>query len=133
MGESVYQLSLQSRRYIGEGIDHLYVTDIRFCAANAFFVIKDTELGFTEGVETLQRIHDLIPAGLARELAYTCLAMQAIESESYGLIDRLCFDKSTALCAASKFALKNSANSPVAVYSIKKYLITISNKFSLAA
>ncbi len=98
------------------------MTDIRFCAANAFFVIKDTELGFTEGEGTLQRIHDLIPAGLARELAYTCLPMQAIESESYALINRLFLYKSTSLCAASKFALKNSANLPVTVHSTKKIL-----------
>ena len=51
---------------IGGGVDMVCATDMRFCTSNAFFNVKETELGKTADVGTLQRIESVMPAGLAR-------------------------------------------------------------------
>jgi enoyl-CoA hydratase len=40
--------------YIGGDMDLICATDMRFCSADAFFMIKETELGITADVGTLQ-------------------------------------------------------------------------------
>ena len=41
---------------IGGDMDLICATDMRFCSADAFFMIKETELGITADVRTLQRL-----------------------------------------------------------------------------
>ncbi|MFB1002073.1 MAG: enoyl-CoA hydratase-related protein, partial [Pseudomonadales bacterium] len=65
---------------IGGGIDMIAATDCRYCTADSFFVVKETQLGILADLGTLQRLPKLIPEGLARELVYTSRKMLADEA-----------------------------------------------------
>ena len=54
---------------IGGGVDMVAASDSRYCTGDAFFQIAETNLGMTADLGTLQRLPQLIPQGLARELA----------------------------------------------------------------
>jgi Delta3,5-Delta2,4-dienoyl-CoA isomerase len=57
---------------IGGGIDMISAADIRFCTKDAFFSIKEVDIGLAADVGTLQRIQLVTGnASLVRELAYT--------------------------------------------------------------
>lgn len=56
---------------IGGAVDLLCACDMRYCTEDAFFTIKETQIGMTADLGTLQRLPKLIPVGLAKELAYT--------------------------------------------------------------
>jgi pimeloyl-ACP methyl ester carboxylesterase len=56
---------------IGGGIDLITACDMRYCSANAWFSVREIDVGMTADVGTLQRLPILIGEGMARELAYT--------------------------------------------------------------
>jgi enoyl-CoA hydratase len=56
---------------IGGGIDLITACDMRYCSANAYFTVKEIDVGMTADVGTLQRLPHLVGDGMARELAYT--------------------------------------------------------------
>lgn len=57
---------------IGGGIDLLSAADIRFCTNDAWFTIKEVDIGLAADVGTLQRIQHVVGnASLVRELAFT--------------------------------------------------------------
>jgi enoyl-CoA hydratase len=57
--------------------------DMRYRTRDAFFVIKEIDLGMTADVGTLQRLLHWI-AGLVRELAYTGRNLPADERSAAG-------------------------------------------------
>ena len=74
---------------IGGGVDMVCATDVRFCTSNAYFNIKETALGITADVGTLQRIQHVMPSGLARELAYSSRNLGAEEALACGFINKV--------------------------------------------
>ena len=56
---------------VGGAVDMTSACDIRYCAADAFFVIQEINIGMTADVGTFPRLCKLIPEGWVRELAYT--------------------------------------------------------------
>jgi enoyl-CoA hydratase len=56
---------------IGGGIDLITCADMRYASADAFFTIKEIDIGMVADVGTLQRLPKLVGQGIARELAYT--------------------------------------------------------------
>ncbi|MFT7411836.1 MAG: enoyl-CoA hydratase [Paraglaciecola sp.] len=64
----------------GGAIDMICASDSRYCTQDAYFTIKETELGMTADVGTLQRLPHLIPQGLIRELAFTGRKMLSREA-----------------------------------------------------
>ena len=74
---------------IGGGVDMICAADSRYCTEDAYFCIKETQLGMTADVGTLQRLPHLISQGLARELAYTGRKLGAQEALACGLVNRV--------------------------------------------
>ena len=56
---------------IGGALDLSCCADSRYCTEDAYFTIKETEIGMTADMGTLQRLPKLMPEGVVRELAYT--------------------------------------------------------------
>ena len=56
---------------VGGAIDVVSACDMRYCSADAYFSVKEVDVGLTADVGTLQRLPKLIGEGMARELAYT--------------------------------------------------------------
>ena len=74
---------------IGGALDLVAACDSRYCTEDAFFTIKETELGITADLGTLQRLPKWISPGLVRELAYTSRNLSADEANTYGLVNRV--------------------------------------------
>lgn len=107
---------------IGGGVDMICATDMRFCTEDAFFNIKETSLGITADVGTLQRIQHVMPSGLARELAYSSRNLEAAEAESCGFVNKVFADHKGMLVAVRQLATAIAKHSPVAVYGTKAML-----------
>jgi len=57
---------------IGGGIDLMCAADIRYCTTDAWFSVKEVDIGLAADVGTLQRIQNVTGnSSLVRELAYT--------------------------------------------------------------
>ena len=107
---------------IGGGIDMIAATDCRYCTADSFFVVKETQLGILADLGTLQRLPKLIPEGLARELVYTSRKMLADEALSTGFVNAVYPDQESLLDAVMAVAKAIAANSPLVVAGTKEML-----------
>jgi enoyl-CoA hydratase len=107
---------------IGGAVDMVSAADCRYCTADAYFTIKETELGMTADVGTLQRLPHLIPQGLVRELAYTGRNMEATEAKSCGLVNHVYSDQVSMMAEVMKIASKIAMNSPMAVAGCKEMI-----------
>ncbi|MBY0241042.1 MAG: enoyl-CoA hydratase/isomerase family protein, partial [Burkholderiaceae bacterium] len=65
---------------VGGGIDLITCADMRYCSADAWFSIKEIDIGMTADVGTLQRLPKLVGEGMVRELAYTGRKFDAAEA-----------------------------------------------------
>lgn len=104
---------------IGGAVDLLSACDMRYCTEDAFFTIKETQLGMTADVGTLQRLPKLIPIGVVKELAYTGRNFGAQEAKEYGFVNTVFSDHDAMLDGVNKIAHQIAANSPMAVSGTK--------------
>ncbi len=107
---------------IGGGVDMICATDIRLCTTNAFFNIKETELGITADVGTLQRILHVMPSGLAKELAYTSRDLTAEEALNCGFVNNIYESQEEMRAAAYDLAKNIVKHSPIAINGVKEML-----------
>ena len=104
---------------IGGAVDLLSACDMRYCTSDAFFTIKETQLGMTADVGTLQRLPKLIPIGVVKELAYTGRNFGAQEAQQLGFVNKVFDDQDIMLSEVTKLAQSIAMNSPVAVAGTK--------------
>ncbi len=107
---------------IGGAVDLLCACDCRYATQDAYFTIKETQIGMTADVGTLQRIHHVMPQGLARELAYTGRNFGAVEALQFGFINQVFPDQAEMLAAVMTIAAQIAENSPMAVAGTKEML-----------
>jgi enoyl-CoA hydratase len=107
---------------IGGAVDMICAADSRYCTQDAFFTIKETELGMTADVGTLQRLPHLIPQGLVRELAYTGRNMPSNEAKECGFVNQVFADQKSMLEGVMIIATKIAMHSPMAVTGCKAML-----------
>ena len=107
---------------IGGALDLVCAADSRYCTTDAYFTIKETELGMTADVGTLQRLPKLIPAGIVKELAFTGRKFTAQEAQQFGLVNRVYDDQESMLSGVMEIAAQIAANSPLAVTGCKEML-----------
>ena len=107
---------------IGGALDLVCAADSRYCTADAYFTIKETELGMTADVGTLQRLPKLMPEGGVRELAYTGRKFGAEEAHRLGFVNAVYDSHETMLEEVMAIAARIAANSPLAVTGCKEML-----------
>jgi enoyl-CoA hydratase len=107
---------------IGGGVDLVSACDMRYCTADAFFVIQEINIGMVADVGTLQRLPHLIPAGLVRELAYTGRRLEADEARQSGLVNRVFDDHAALLDGVMEMAREIATKSPLSVHGSKEML-----------
>ena len=61
---------------------------MRYAADDAWFSVKEVDMGLAADVGTLQRLPKIVGEGMARELAYTARKVTAAEAEAMQLINR---------------------------------------------
>jgi len=107
---------------IGGGVDLASACDIRYCTSDAFFCIQEINIGMAADVGTLQRLPNLIPDGLMRELAYTGRRMYADEAKEIGLVNEVFDDHDAMLKSVTAIADEIATKSPLAIASTKHLL-----------
>lgn len=107
---------------IGGGVDMISAADCRYCTADAFFCIKETDLGMTADVGTLQRLPHLIPQGMIRELAYTAGKLPAQRAKEIGLVNEIFSDQPALLEGVMAIAREIAKRSPLAVAGCKEMI-----------
>lgn len=116
---------------VGGGIDLITCADMRYCSSDAYFTIKEIDIGMTADVGTLQRLPKLIGEGMARELAYTGRRFTAAEARDMRLVNQV-FDSREALQAGVReMAATIAAKSPLAIRGTKE-MITYARDHSVA-
>lgn len=66
---------------IGGGVDLTTACDVRVCTEDAYFTVKEVDIGLVADVGTLQRLPKVIgSASLVRELAFTGRIMKSQEA-----------------------------------------------------
>lgn len=107
---------------IGGALDLIAASDMRYCTQDAFFTIKEVELGITADLGTLQRLPSILPQGIVRELAYTGRNFSAVEADKFGLVNQVFETQEAMLDAVLQIAGQIAAHSPLAVTGSKEML-----------
>lgn len=107
---------------VGGGIDIITACDLRYASANAWFCVKEIDVGLVADVGTLQRLPRLVGEGLARELAFTGRRVDGPEAQAMRLVNR-CFESDEALAdGVTALARTLAAKSPLALRGTKHML-----------
>lgn len=107
---------------VGGGIDMTCYADMRYASADAFFCVKEIDIGIVADVGTLQNLPDLIPEGLVRELAFTGRNMAAEEARQAGLVNRVYDDREALLEGVREIARSIAEKTPLATRGTKQVL-----------
>lgn len=116
---------------IGGGVDLVTACDLRYCAADAVFSVREIDLGMTADVGTLQRLPKLVGEGMARELAYTGRTVDGAEAQALRLVNRCFATKSELLAGVREIAAAIAAKSPLAIRGTKE-MITYARDHTVA-
>ncbi|XP_023266107.1 delta(3,5)-Delta(2,4)-dienoyl-CoA isomerase, mitochondrial isoform X1 [Seriola lalandi dorsalis] len=109
---------------VGGGVDLITACDIRLCTQDAWFQVKEVDIGLAADVGTLQRLPKVIgSSSLVNDLALTARKMYADEAKSSGLVSRVFADKEAMMAGALEMADEIAARSPIAVQGTKINLI----------
>ncbi|XP_071449645.1 delta(3,5)-Delta(2,4)-dienoyl-CoA isomerase, mitochondrial [Hetaerina americana] len=109
---------------VGGAVDLITAADIRYCSKDAWFQVKEVDIGMAADVGTLQRLPRAIgSSSLARELAFTARKMQASEAKDCGFVSRVFDDKESLVNGAIEIAADIASKSPVAVQGTKLNMV----------
>ena len=100
---------------IGGALDLAAACDMRYASADAFFCVQEINIGMAADLGVLQRLPKLIPAGVARELAYTGERLPAERALALGLVNAVLPDAASLLEHTLKVARTIAAKSPLAI------------------
>jgi enoyl-CoA hydratase len=107
---------------IGGGIDLISCADMRYCSADAYFSIKEIDIGMVADVGTLQRLPRLIGDGMARELAFTGRRFEADEARAIGLVNRVFATREALHDGVMEIAAAIAAKSPLSIRGSKEMI-----------
>jgi len=108
---------------IGGGVDLVCCADMRYATEDAYFSVREIDIGMAADVGSLQRLPKLMPDGIVRELAYTGRDMDAEEAREVGFVNRVFEDRATMLREVSKIAHTIAKKSPLAIRGSKEMLL----------
>ncbi len=116
---------------IGGGVDMVSCCDMRYVSEDAYFQIKEIDIGMTADVGTLQRLPHIIQDGLMRELAYTGRKVRSEEAVRVGLANHAYANKEELFASVEETAHIIAAKSPLAIRGTKE-MIKYSRDHSVA-
>ncbi|TGZ75768.1 hypothetical protein CRM22_000198 [Opisthorchis felineus] len=109
---------------VGGAVDMVCAADIRYASEDAWFQVKELELGIAADVGTLQRLPLLLGSdSLARELIYTARRFDASEALACGFVSRVFKTPEETVQEAINTAIQIGNHSPVAVQTTKRSLL----------
>ncbi len=107
---------------IGGGVDIATACDIRYCTEEAYFTIKEIDLGMVADIGTLQRLPKIISPGMAAEMAYTGRKVFGPEAKDIGLVNQHYASKETLIEGVMQIATTIASKSPLSIRGTKDVL-----------
>jgi len=107
---------------IGGGLDLAAACDLRLCAADARFSLREARVGMVADLGSLQRLPRIIGDAATRELAFTAKDIDAARAERLGLVSEVCATLDDLLAAARREAAAIAALSPLVTAGLKHVL-----------
>ncbi len=108
---------------IGGGINIAATCDIRYCSEDAYFTIKEIDLGIVADIGVLQRMPYIVHPGIMAELAYTGRKVSGSEAKEIGLVNQCFSDKDTMITGVNGIASMIASKSPLVVQGVKENLL----------
>jgi len=106
----------------GGGLDLCAACDVRLCARNARFSLREARLAIVADLGSLQRLPPIIGEGATRELAFTGKDIDADRAERLGLVNEVFPDGESLRAAALDMARQIARNPPLTVQGIKRVM-----------
>jgi enoyl-CoA hydratase len=107
---------------IGGGVDLIAACDIRLCAMDAKFSVREVKVAIVADVGSLQRLPHIIGEGMTRRLALTGEDISAQRAERIGLISEVFDSHEALLTGARELCGQLAANPPLVVQGTKQVL-----------
>ncbi|KAJ3286342.1 putative enoyl CoA hydratase [Blyttiomyces sp. JEL0837] len=108
---------------IGGAIDLITACDIRYCAEDSIFSVREVDIAIAADIGTLQRLPKVVGnQSWVRELAFTGRDFGAKEAMQHGLVSKVLPNKEAVLAEALKLAELIASKSPIAVLGTKHIL-----------
>ncbi len=108
---------------IGGAVDIIAACDMRYCTQDAYFTIKEIDMGMVADLGTLQRLPKIISPGLVAEMAYTGRNVGADEAAASGLVNKLYSNKEEMMKGVEEFTKQITAKSPLSIRGTKEQLL----------
>jgi enoyl-CoA hydratase len=108
---------------IGGAVDMTCCADMRYATEDAYFSIREIDIGMTADVGTLQRLPKIIPDGVVRELAYTGRNMNAEEAREVGFVNRVFETREVMMREVTAIAKAIASKSPLAIRGTKEMVL----------
>jgi enoyl-CoA hydratase len=107
---------------IGGGVDLASACDVRLCARDVKFSVREVKVAIVADMGSLQRLPRIIGHGHTRELAFTGRNIDADRALRIGLVNDVYDDEAKLLEAARAMAREIAGNPAVVVQGIKQVL-----------
>jgi enoyl-CoA hydratase len=107
---------------IGGGMDIISACDMRYCSEDAYFTIKEIDLGMVADLGTLQRLPKIVSPGMAAEMAYTGRKVSGIEAQNIGLVNQCYPSKEALMEGVIEIAITIAGKSPLSIRGTKDVL-----------
>lgn len=107
---------------IGGGVDIIAACDMRYCTDDAYFTIKEIDMGMVADLGTLQRLPKFVKPAAVAEMAYTGKKVGAVEAKEIGLANNHYPDKQAMMKEVNNLAELIAAKSPLSIRGTKEIL-----------
>ncbi len=107
---------------IGGGVDIIAACDLRYCTQDAYFTIKEIDMGMVADLGTLQRLPKIIAPGIAAEMAYTGRNVSGTEAAKINLVNQAYRDQAAMEEGVQEIATMIAHKSPVSIRGTKEML-----------
>ncbi|CAL1295841.1 unnamed protein product [Larinioides sclopetarius] len=105
---------------IGAGANLVSACDIRYCTEDAYFAIKEIDIGLAADIGILQRLPKSVGNdSLLREYIFTCEPIDSKNAKEIGIVSKIFPSKEEMMDATFKLAALIASKSPVAVQGTK--------------
>lgn len=105
---------------IGGAVDLVTACDCRYASEDAYFCIKETEIGMTADVGTFPRLMKVMPEGWARQISYTAERLTAAKAKEIGFVNEVYATPDALLDGVMEIARQIAQHSPLAVTGAKR-------------
>lgn len=108
---------------VGGAVDIISACDMRYCTEDAYFSIKEIDLGLVADIGTLQRLPHILNPGLMAELAYTGRKLMGKEAKEIGLVNSVHATQEEMMEKVMGIAQTIAAKSPLCIRGTKEMLL----------